>query len=371
MKTDVLELLPTSAGARHTLLVHRFGCPGAAPKAMFQAALHADEVPAMLVAQQLREQLQALEAAGQLIGEVVLVPYANPLGLSQQVLGTHQGRFNLADGVNFNRQVPDLCEAVARSVHDQLGDDAAANVATVRAALREAAAALPAFTTAADLKRKLLQLSIDADLTFDLHCDHEAVLHLYGLTPQADLCAELGALMGAQAILMATDSGDTPFDEVNSRPWLVLQERHPGKPIPLANFATTVELRGQADTTHEFARDDAAALIEFLRRRGIVGGTPAPLPAPLCEPTPLAASEPVTTPVGGVIVFHHKPGDRVAAGSRIADIVYVHSGAVTPLHCQSAGVLYARIATRWALPGDRLCKVAGTLLARTGKLLGA
>jgi hypothetical protein len=47
------------------------------------------------------------------------------------------------------------------------------------------------------------------------------------------------------------------------------------------------------------------------------------------------------------------------------------TGAVTPLHAVSAGVLYARMATRWATPGMQLAKIAGTTLARTGKLLSA
>jgi hypothetical protein len=34
-------------------------------------------------------------------------------------------------------------------------------------------------------------------------------------------------------------------------------------------------------------------------------------------------------------------------------------------------VLYARSATRWAQPGQPLAKIAGTTLARTGKLLSA
>ena len=33
--------------------------------------------------------------------------------------------------------------------------------------------------------------------------------------------------------------------------------------------------------------------------------------------------------------------------------------------------LYARVSTRWATPGMRLAKIAGTTLARTGKLLGS
>jgi hypothetical protein len=35
----------------------------------------------------------------------------------------------------------------------------------------------------------------------------------------------------------------------------------------------------------------------------------------------------------------------------------------------TSGVLYARIATRWATPGTRLGKIAGATPVRTGKLL--
>jgi predicted deacylase len=370
VRTETIELVQASPGLRHRLTVHCYGQAGAGPKAMIQAALHADEVPALLVAQQLRQQLAALDAAGQVLGEVVLVPYANPLGLAQQVLGQHLGRFDLRDGVNFNRNLPDLSQAVLRAVQGRLGADAAANVRLVREALRSTAAALQAEQPVPDLKNKLLQLAIDADFVFDLHCDSQAALHLYGLTPQAELCAELGALMGARAILLATESGDSPFDEACSRPWLVLQAQGAPHPLPLACFSTTVELRGEADTGHALAQQDAAAIIEFLRRRGVIAGLPAPLPAPLCQPTPLAGSEPITAATSGVVVFHQALGAWVEAGTVIADVVDVDSGQAHALRAVSAGVLYARVATRWAYPGRRLAKVAGTTLARTGKLLG-
>lgn len=371
MKIDTLTLATATPGLQHQLRVHRYGEPGRGPKAAIQAALHADEVPALLVAQALHRQLAALDAAGQVLGEVVLVPYANPIGLAQRLLGQHQGRFDLRDGINFNRLVPDLSDTVAAAVAGRLGSDAAANVALVREELRRAAAALSAPHPVDDLKLQLLRLAIDADVVLDLHCDSQATLHLYGLTPQAGLCAELGALLGARAILLATESGDSPFDEACSRPWFVAQQAHPGVRLPLACFSTTVELRGEADTHHALAERDAAALLEFLRRRGVLAGTPAPLPAVLCEPTPLAASEPVTAPGCGVVVFHKEPGDAVQAGEVVADLVDVDSGAVHPIVAQSSGVLYARIATRWAQPGQRLAKIAGTTLARTGKLLSA
>ena len=147
MKMEHIDLAAASPGQRHSLRVLRFGTPGRGPKATIQAALHADEVPAMLVAQALRERLEALEAAGQLLGEVVLVPCANPLGLAQHVLGQHVGRFDLRDGVNFNRQVPDVSATVAAAVQGRLGDDAVANVALVRDELRRATAALLTATT--------------------------------------------------------------------------------------------------------------------------------------------------------------------------------------------------------------------------------
>jgi predicted deacylase len=374
MQTDTLTLLPGTPGVRHQLTVHRFGTPGRGPKATIQAALHADEIPALLVAQRLKQALQTLEAEGRVLGEVVLLPFANPIGLAQQALGQHQGRFDLRDGVNFNRAYADLGRAVVPALEGRLGGDAGANTRTIRQALLAAAQALPATTPTEDLKRQLLALAVDADVVLDLHCDAEASLHLYALTPQAALAEELGALMGARAILLATESGEHPFDEACSAPWLRVQQAYPQAAVPLACFSTTVELRGQADTHHGRAEQDAQALLAFLQRRGVLAPAPGSalptLPDPLCEATPLAASETITAPAAGVLVFHREPGCTVAAGEVVADLVCVETGQVQPLCSGSAGVLYARMATRWAWPGTRVAKVAGRTLMRSGPLLG-
>ena len=87
MEIETVELAGSTPGIRHTLKVLRYGRAGAGPKAMIQAALHADEIPAMLVAACLREQLAPFDKAGAVLGEIILVPYANPMGLAQQVLG--------------------------------------------------------------------------------------------------------------------------------------------------------------------------------------------------------------------------------------------------------------------------------------------
>ena len=369
MRIETLEIQSNAPGTRHSLQVLRFGTAGAVPKAYVHGALHADEVPAILVTQQLRLQLAALEAEGLLAGEVVLVPFANPLGLSQQVLGAHHGRFDLRDGGNFNRAFADLAGPVLEAVRETLGGDAQRNVELVRAALRECASRLHAGTPAEDLKHRLLQLAVDADVVLDLHCDSDAVMHLYALTPHAGMAEELGAALGAQAILLATESGGSPFDEACTRPWYVLQQELPNVPVPLACFAATIELRGEADTSHDLARRDADALVQFLRLRGVVKGPGTPLEPPLCVPTPLSGSEPVTAPHAGVVVFHRKPGERVEAGDPIADLVDAGTGAITTVRCASGGILYARCGSHWAYPGKRLAKIAGVALSRTGALL--
>lgn len=371
MQTEHIALPAHTPGQRLQLTALRFGQAGRGPKAYVQAALHADEIPALLVAQKLRTLLAAEEAAGQVLGEVVLVPCANPLGLSQHLLGQHVGRFDLRDGINFNRHVPDLTEAAAQALQGRLGADAAANEALVRQALLEAATALRSTDPAVELKNRLLQWACDAHVMLDLHCDAQAVMHLYALTPQAAQAAELGACLGARAILLATESGDWPFDEACTRPWYLLQQRFPDHPLPLGCFGVTVELRGQADTAHALAEADAAAIVRHLRHCGVLAGGAQDLPPAECEPTDLASSEPVTAPAAGVVVFRVEPGAFVEAGAVVADIVGIESGHVSLVTAQSSGVLYARTATRWATPGQRLAKIAGRTLARKGKLLGA
>ena len=46
--TEKIALASPSPGTRRSLKVHRFGAPGARPKAYFHAALHADEWPGLL-----------------------------------------------------------------------------------------------------------------------------------------------------------------------------------------------------------------------------------------------------------------------------------------------------------------------------------
>ena len=370
------RLTPPAPGTARELHSLHFGPTGAGRKAMIQASLHADEVPALLVAHHLRSRLAELEGQGLLRGEVVLVPVANPIGLSQRLLQAHHGRFDLASGENFNRHYADVVPRACDAVAPQFGRDADANVALVREALRHACAELPAETELQSLRRALLGLAIDADVVLDLHCDNEAVLHLYTATELWPEVEPLARLLGAEVSLLADQSGDDPFDEACSTVWprlaaMLSQRLGHAVQLPPACIAVTVELRGESDVRHDLAAADAEALVDYLAGRGIVGRPAAPLPVLKRGPTPLAGSMPVVAPHGGVLVYLRELGATVRHGEHIADLVDPLGGSVTRLESPVDGVLYARERQRFATAGARIAKIAGRKPTRSGKLLSA
>jgi predicted deacylase len=132
----------------------------------------------------------------------------------------------------------------------------------------------------------------------------------------------------------------------------------------------TVELRGENDVNYGYAAQDAEALLQYLARCGVLDIELAPLPEPLCAPTPLEGVEPLQAPHSGVLVFLKQLGDKVAAREPIAELVNPVSGRVTPISATHPGVLFASTAHRHLLRGMHVCKVAGTEPFRTGSLLG-
>ena len=359
-------------GTQRELISLHYGRPGAGPKVYLQASLHADELPGMLTAYHLRQQLDALEAQGQILGEVVLVPMANPIGLSQWWLQSHLGRFESLSGENFNRHYPDYILAAAAQAEPQLSQDAAHNVAVLRAALREQLAQAPADTELQALRRSLMQLACDADVVLDLHCDAQALMHLYTETPCWPQCEPLAAFLGARVTLLATDSGDNPFDEACSQVWWKWA-RHFGErfPIPQACLSVTVELRGQQDVTHELASADARAILDFLRWRGVLAGEALPPPPAQGEARPLAGCMPIKAPVGGLLTFVREVGAEVQAGEVLAHVINPLTAELTELHSPVDGLFFARDTLRLVTAGAKVAKVAGREALRTGKLLGA
>lgn len=369
-RTD--HLLPSqSPGSQRTLSSWHFGTAGAHPRVYIQAGLHADELPGLLVAHQLRQKLEALEQAGKMAGEIVLVPVANPIGLNQLSMGIHQGRFDAGSGRNFNRGFPDLVDKAAQLLQGQLSDNAVDNLAQVRSALQRALEATAVTTEFDVLQKTLFALALDADVVLDLHCDSEAALHLYVHTEQLEMASALAGYLGASATLHMPEQGGQSFDDACTRQWWQLKQQFDGTPIPFACFAATVELRGQADVDVVQAAADADGLIRFLGWRGVIKGDTAAPPALLYPATALNCTEVLAAPFGGVVVYHGAVGRLVRAGEALADIIDPLSGVSHTLHASDDGMYYARVAHRFAHTGAELCYIAGRHHKRSDKLLSA
>lgn len=374
----IIERIPLpspSPGTERHLVVHRFGTKGARPRVWLQAAIHADELPGPLVLHHLMPRLAEAERNGQIPGEIMVAPFANPVGLTQIVGGVLQGRYALDGMGNFNRGFIDLRDDLDAAMAGKLGNDAGANVATIRAAIEKLLAEHKADDESAILKLTLHRLAATADIALDLHCDDQAALHIYCGPRQADAFADLGARLNAAALLTAEDSGDTPFDEALTRPWWRLMARYQDKPIPAdAMLSCTVELRGRGDIDDAMAKRDAQGIFDWLQARGVIAGTPPTAPSP-CPATPLDGVGPVRTPHTGLWVPCVEPGTRVTAGQVVGylvDPMLPDDAGRLALKAPVAGMMFARMRPDLAKPGDRVAKIASpeTIPERRGKLLG-
>lgn len=357
-----IALRSASAGTERSLVVHRFGTSGARPKSYVQGGLHASEVPGMIVAQHLAALLAEADARGEVVGEVVVVPAANPIGLGDTVLGVQIGRYAVASGANFNRGFVDLAQAVAPRLEATLTADADRNVGIVREAIRAVLAERKPRTEIEHLRLTLLGLAADADFVFDLHAEEDAMFAAV-LAPWTLSSAELLVGDVSPDLIFYADYPQL-FDTACSKPWADLAQRFGADRIPQACLSSTLELRGCGPIDDAQSRDDAAGLLAFLRRCGCLQGPPEPKRALRSQPIRFEGVEFVRAAAPGIVVYKAELGDRIAAGQVIAEIAQPFAPdprlARVPVVSQATGVLFGRRHTMVVQADDVVAKVAGS-----------
>lgn len=322
-------------GTAWSFTVLRFaGSSRTAPTAYLQAALHGDELPGVAALHYLIPILAQAERAGRLLGDVTVVPYANPIALAQHLFAEHLGRFNFGSRTNYNRSfpllaTPDSCD---------LPSDAAPLPAEVR------------------LKARLLKLSVGHDIVLDLHCDDEALPYLYvarELWPQA---ADLAACLEVAAVLLWDGASDAAFEEASLAPYA-------GEGATGRHVAATVEFRGRADVSPALAQADAGRLHRFLAGRGVISADNMAPPPPFAGlAAPLDQVEMLRATASGAVLYHVVPGDRVQAGDPLVTILTApgEDGGATVLTAPQDGLILTRRARRLIRLGDDLLKLVGS-----------
>ncbi len=350
-RTETIELTGYSPGTVRHLAVHRLGTPGARQRVYIQAGIHADELPANLVASRLLRELIAADEAGRIGGEIVVVPLANPVGAANVQAQRLMGRNFGASGQNFNRGFNDVSQAVVARL--ETGED-------IEHAIRASLDEIVPRDEATALQLKLQKLACGADIVLDLHTDSEAELHLYLDPDHWPAAADLAGLLGAPVVMFARGSGDNPFEETCAAPYIAA--RAAGHDIALP-FTTVVELRGERDTRAEYAERDALALFDFLTVRGVIAGDAPDVPAFDGIAADFSATDILRSPASGIVMFRQPLGAMVSPGDVIAEIVDPLCGHDQPpatVTTRAAGRFFAHTSERIAWPGSVIGKVHGT-----------
>ena len=354
-------LLPSpSPGTERCLTVFRYGVRGAKPKIYIQTALHADEIPGMLVLHHLRKMLAEYTKEGRIIGEIVVVPVANPIGMSQRIQSNLIGRLDLNNGKNFNRHYPDLLPRIIEILDGQLGKDSEQNSTTITNAIIAAVDELPEQSESDAFRKHLLALSADADICLDLHCDFEAILYMYSSGTHHEIAEDLCATLGCMTHLVDSSNSQC-FDGTVSLIWPRLARLYPDFPIPNGCMGSTIELRGITDVNDKTACQDARNILQFLINQQVIQGVPRSS-KPKCQAYPLEGQIYLTSPISGVLSYKQDLGASIRKGDLIAEIVdpiAYGDEARYAVTSSISGIFFSRTAQRLVGPGQIIAGIAG------------
>lgn len=346
MQKTVETIRGDTIGANYDMDILRFsGRDAGAPRAYLQAALHANELPGVAALHYLIPQIAKAETEGRLLGDVTIVPKANPIGGAQYLFHEHAGRFSLGSRVNFNRDFPlaDGDRRIARLPAD----------APVAAEKR--------------LKSRLLELADGHDIVLDLHCDDEALSYLYIPAPLWPHMSDLAESLGAEGIIIWDETSDGAFEEAALLQIADIGDRAfdwSGKAV------STVEFRGRADVSPEIAAGDAVGLYRFLVARGVIrDDTLKPLKGWKGTAEPIDHVELMHAPAAGTLLYHVGPGDRVRAGDRLVTIVTApgEEGGSIDVVAPQDGLILTRRVHRVTTLGDDLLKLVGSKRSTSAK----
>lgn len=322
MIIERFSLKSDTLGQELFLSVFRFRGSGNGRAVYIQAALHSHELPGTVALDRLIPVLEAAESDGRLMGNVTLVPHANPIGLAQGIFGETLGRFDLNGRVNFNRSFP-----------------------------KENLEKLSGRPAAEQLKSVLLALAEKADVVLDLHCDDEGPIYLYVFKRQIEDGLRLANAM--KAIVILTDTRDDPisFDLAVGARWSA--ENREGD----ARFAATIELRGLVDVSPEYAQQDADGLYRYLVDIGtVIDELPAINPVKTIIGD-VDDARLIDTPVPGVVLYDVEIGDWVVEGQRLAVVMSEPGIGYHEILSPFDGQVMTRRDRRLARRGDAVIKV--------------
>ena len=317
---EVLHVGEMASGAQLTVPVYRFQGQSDAPSVYIQANMHGAEVQGNAVIYQLLEQLRSLDV----LGDITLVPYANPVGCNHKNGEYTLGRFDPITGVNWNRMYHNNSELIAPFVEKFIdASDVAIESAFKQALLDDITDQLDhnifGLTTGQRIAYQLQKMAHQADLVLDLHTGPISSKHLY--------CPEYAkasaSFFNIEHTLLIPNEFDGALDEATFCPWWSLTEAfaEQGRAIKLNKESFTVELGSQEQIDLDVALVDANSVLTYLQHKGVIAGSdlvPDEMTRYACY---LKDYKAFYSPMGGMVDYLAEFGVPLAAGQPLARIL--------------------------------------------------
>jgi len=288
-----------------------------APKAYLQASLHGAELQGNAVIFHVLDALQKTPP----LGEVIIVPHANPIGGNHKVGEYTQGRFDPITGENWNRAYfyDDSWIAEFVAAHQDQTDvslfDAFRQRLITQLTTRLAGPTWQV-SRAQRMTWTLQSLAHEADCVLDLHTGSVATDYLY-----APYYAQAAAQYFHQShILLMPNGFGGALDEATFCPWWTLVEhlQQQGRNVTCPVDSFTVELGSQEVMDFAHAEFQAYGILSYLSHKGVLPADhylPEAIERHECDIADYAI---FYAPYGGLYEWFIEPGEGFVKGQTIA-----------------------------------------------------
>lgn len=334
------------------------GRNNSAPAVFIQANVHGAEVQGNAVIYQLMSMLEQFE----ILGDIQLLPLANPLGINQKSGEFTLGRFDPITGVNWNREYQAPLVDIPKWVAAHKDLDEASLIQTYRAQLiRSCEEALNnewGLSTGKRLALNLQALAFEADIVLDLHTGPKSCKHLY--CPEYDIKA--ARYFSIPYTLVIPNEFGGAMDESIFCPWWqlsdYLQSQKINFDVPVSAF--TLELGSQEQVDLDEANIDAKGILAYLSHRGVIKDKvmPEQMPRYACY---LKDYKKYHAPLSGLVEYKAPLGKVLPAGAVLANILrldlYGTEQALTSLSLAHTCVPILHFASASVHQGTELYKV--------------
>ncbi len=297
----------------------------AGPTVFIQASVHGAELQGNPV---ICEVLNYLER-NDFNGTIHFVPLANPLATNnKQGTGTH-GRFNSVTGDNWNRNYTDIIKQDYALSGFDIDVFAKEHLSTPLETLKSAFKAKlhsalvtyqKSISEYGENTNKhhfltLQSLAASADYVLDLHTGPCATRYIYCADYTKDKAADL---IFPHYLVIPNEFG-TAMDEACFMPWVYLQRAFNklGRGFEIPFEAYTVELGDEEKISFLDAKDDAARILHFLKKRGVISASPD-VKIPKAISCLLKDFKTYYAPTGALYDYIARPGDHIKAGEVLA-----------------------------------------------------